>query len=383
MPDTPVNVVPADGVDPLVVLPPSVLLARQRSAEAHAAAYSQPDPNNPNPTAPAATPPNGAAPAGDPPPNGGAPAGDAPAGDLPETNADGSVNWENRFKTLKGRFDAETRRNRETIEQFEQRMREQAAELARAARPQLPGEADLPPLITDKDKADYGEDLIDVIKRAALEAVMPQLKPLAQTVGQVQARVDTTATETERQFLHRMHSTMNTMVPGWDELNRDPNFIAWTKRNDVFSGLNRQDLLQKAWYAGDSNRVAAFFQSYLAEEAATDPAAAEARQRALAGHEGHAAPTGAPPASVPQQAAPRVTLEQLAAPGRARAAPSAPQGKPVWTAAGISQFYMDVANGKFRGRDAERVATEADLMAAQREGRIQINPRTATHVPRS
>ena len=34
--------------------------------------------------------------------------------------------------------------------------------------------------------------------------------------------------------------------------------------------------------------------------------------------------------------------------------------------------------GKFRGRDAERVATEADLMSAQREGRIQVNPRTAT-----
>jgi hypothetical protein len=41
---------------------------------------------------------------------------------------------------------------------------------------------------------------------------------------------------------------------------------------------------------------------------------------------------------------------------------------------------MDVAAGKFRGRDAERVATEADLMAAQREGRIQVNPRTATRV---
>ena len=77
-----------------------------------------------------------------------------------------------------------------------------------------------------------------------------------------------------------------------------------------------------------------------------------------------------------------MTLAQLAAPGRARAAPTAPQGKPVWTAAGISQFYMDVANGKFRGRDQERIATEADLMSAQREGRIQVNPRTATHVGR-
>jgi hypothetical protein len=41
---------------------------------------------------------------------------------------------------------------------------------------------------------------------------------------------------------------------------------------------------------------------------------------------------------------------------------------------------MDCASGKFRGRDNERIATEADLMAAQREGRIIVNPRTATTI---
>jgi len=369
---------PKDGVDPLVKLPPNVLAARAASDAAHAAVYGTPDPNNPDPNAQVVVPPNGAAAHANGQGNGHAPGGDPPEEQL--DNHDGTPNWENRFKALKGRFDAETRRHGETLGQFEQRMREQAAEIARLSRPQLPGAGDQPVvLITDKDKQDFGEDLIDVIKRAAIEAVMPQLKPLAETVGQVQARVDTTTQETERQFLHRMHSSMHDAVPGWDALNKDPNFIAWTKQNDVYSGLNRQELLQRAWYAGDSNRVAAFFQGYLAEEAAIDPAAAEARQRAVGGTNGHAAP---PPASTePPASAPRVTLAQLAAPGRARAAAGPPQGKPVWTAAGISQFYMDVANGKFRGRDAERVATEADLMAAQREGRIQINPRTATTVP--
>jgi len=371
---------PADGVDPNVKLPPSVLASRAAADAAHAAAYGGADPNNPAAPPAGTLPPNGAAPA----PNGAAPAAapGAPASpsEEPLDNHDGTPNWENRFKALKGRFDAETRRHGETVGQFEQRMREQAAEIAKLSRPHLPGNDAPLTLITDKDKTDFGEDLIDMIKRAALEAVMPQLKPIAETVGQVQARVDTTANETERQFLHRMHSTMNQSVPGWDALNKDPNFIAWTKQNDVYSGLNRQELLQRAWYAGDSNRVAAFFQGYLAEEAAIDPAAAEARQRAAGGDGGHA---GVPPASItPPASAPRVTLEQLAAPGRARSAVTPPVGKPVWTAAGISQFYMDVANGKFRGRDAERVATEADLMAAQREGRIQINPRTATVVGR-
>lgn len=366
---------PADRVDPNVKLPPHVVAAMAASSAAHQATYAPGSVNNGD------NPPNGQAngqaqPNGHAQPNG---QGELPLAppELPETNADGSVNWENRFKALKGQFEAETRRWGETQAQFDQRIRETQAELERVARKPLPGETEQGPLVTPAEVQEYGADLIDVIRRAAAEAVMPMLKPIATEVGQMRARVETTESETGKQFLSRMHSSMDQSVPGWDALNRDPNFIAWTKRNDIYSGLNRQELLQKAWYAGDSNRVAAFFQGYLAEEAATDPAAAQARAQAHGGYGGHAAG----PAPTAQPVAPqRVTLEQLAAPGRARAATAVPAGKPVWTAEGIASFYQDVAAGKFRGRDAERVATEADLMSAQREGRIQVNPRTATQI---
>lgn len=380
MPDQPVNtngLAPTDGVDPNVRMPPNVQAASRIAMEAHQRAYPNGQGNNAHAAAYAA-PPNG----GNAPPNGAAPPngqGELPLAqpELPETNPDGSVNWENRFKALKGRYDVDQQRSRETLQQFEQRMADVARENARLKNP--PPNVDQPPMqmITEQERADYGADLIEVMKRAAVEAVLPMLKPIAQGVGQVQARIETAEQETGKQFLNRMHSSMDNTVPGWQQLNEDPNFIAWTKRNDIYSGLNRQELLQKAWYAGDSNRVAAFFQGYLAEEAAVDPAAAQARAAAQGGYGGHAQG----PASSTQPPTPqRVTLEQLAAPGRARVAATAPTGKPVWTAEGISQFYMDVARGVFRGRDAERIATEADLMSAQREGRIQVNPRTATHL---
>jgi hypothetical protein len=363
------NTAPLNGIDPNVRMPPNVTAASRIAMEAHERAY----PNG-----------QGANDVQPPAPNGAQSAAANGQAELPlqqpelvETNPDGSVNWENRFKSLRGRWDQEQKRHRETVEQFEQRMNDVARENRKLKQPQFNDQSPMP-MITDKERDDYGADLIEIMKRAAVEAVLPMLKPIAQTVGQVQARVETTENETGKQFLSRMHGTMDNTVPGWQELNEDPNFIAWTKRSDVYSGLNRQELLQKAWYAGDSNRVAAFFRGYLAEEAAVDPAAAQARQQAYPEGMGHPQPNGAA-ASVPQgQPASRVTLESLAAPGRARVAATAPAGKPVWTADGISTFYMDVANGKFRGRDAERIATEADLMSAQREGRIQVNPRTAT-----
>lgn len=371
--------IPPDRIDPDVVLPPGVIAARERANAAYQSAYGGGangggGDNPPAPGAPGAQatpaqvliPPNGAAPA-------------VVQEELPETNPDGSTNWENRFKALKGRYEADTRRSRE----IEQRLGTLTSEVEQLRSRPAAQEADLvpPQLLSQKEIEEYGPDLVDVIKRAAQEAVMPMFGTLAKEVGHLKGRADNTENETGRQFLVRMNGAMDATVPGWDEINRDPRFIDWTKRNDVYSGLNRQEMLQKAWYAGDSNRVAAFFRGFLAEEAATDPAAADARQRAMAAANGGHAPypgTGAGPASPSPAQAPRVTLESLAAPGRARAAVAPPAGKPVWTADGISQFYLDCAQGKFRGREAERAATEADLMSAQREGRIVVNPRTAT-----
>jgi len=382
---------PPGGFDPNVKMPPHVVAAQARAATAHQAHY---DPaaaaEAARVAAEAATANGGVQPQPAPTPAVSAnPAPPAPEPAAEDLNPDGTVNWENRFKALKGRYESDTRRWGETQTQFEARIREQAEQLATATRRPLPGEnfdpKNPPRLVSEQEVQEYGGDLIDVMRRVAAETVMPMIAPIATKVGQVEGQAQATAKETERQFLNRMHSSMDAMVPGWGDINRDQKFIDWTQRPDVYSGLNRQELLQRAWYAGDSNRVAKFFEGFLAEEAATDPAAAEARQRALAGTGGHAPPAQSPGQPAPNgqhQAAPRVTLEQLAAPGRARAAVTPPAGKSTWTAEGIASFYQDVASGKFRGREAERAATEADLMAAQREGRIQVNPRTATMIGR-
>lgn len=384
---------PPGGFDPNVKMPPHVVAAQARSIAAHQAQYDPAAAEAARVAAEAAAANGGVQPAPAPaaaaPPNPAPAAAEPPGEQLVETNPDGTPNYENLYKALRGRHAADVRRAREAAEAAEARAREALEQLAQVQRQPLPGEnfdpKNPPKLVTEKEAEEFGPDLIDVMRRVAAETVMPMIAPIATKVGQVEGQAQATAKETERQFLTRMHSSMDAMVPGWSELNRDQKFIDWTQRPDVYSGLNRQELLQRAWYAGDSNRVAAFFQGFLAEEAATDPAAAEERQRALAGQVGHAPPAQAPGQPAPNgqhQAAPRVTLEQLAAPGRARAAVTPPAGKPTWTAEGIAAFYQDVAAGKFRGRENERAATEADLMAAQREGRITVNPRTATHIGR-
>lgn len=112
-------------------------------------------------------------------------------------------------------------------------------------------------------------------------------------------------------------------------------------------------MLKAAYAQGDARRVLAFFNGFLAEEAATSPAEAEPE--------------------VETARVSKVPLQNLAAPGRAKSAASnsAPAEKPIFTRAQIATFYADVAAGRYRGKDADKVKLETQIFEAQREGRIR------------
>jgi hypothetical protein len=146
---------------------------------------------------------------------------------------------------------------------------------------------------------------------------------------------------------------LDAQVPNWRELNSNSEFLSWLNLPDAYSGAIRKELLTAAYNRSDANRVAAFFKGFISDEAATNPASY----------------------SQPDHVAPRsnkVSLETLAAPGRAKtAAASAPAEKPIFTRAHITEFYSDVRRGKYAGKEAEKDRIEKDIFAAQREGRIR------------
>jgi hypothetical protein len=119
-------------------------------------------------------------------------------------------------------------------------------------------------------------------------------------------------------------------------------------------------MLKEAYAQGNANRVLAFFNGYLAQEAAVAPA------------------QGGPDTSTAQPSAQnvqKVPLASLAAPGRAKAAAadSAPAGneKPIISRAQIAAFYAEVAAGKYRTRPEDKAKTEAIIFSATRDGRVR------------
>ena len=319
-----------------------------------------------SPAAPAATPPEGE----QPPPT--APEGEAPAApaqlelapDAPPAAAPAPAAapepktepWEQRYNSLKGRFDADSRTMRTQIEGLTEQVRSLNTALASQApapAPDVPPTPDIKRLLSTEEVEEYGEELIDVVQRAAQEVMQPTLDKLTKENTDLKAQmgqVSSSVVKSERQLLL---DGLDGQVTGWREVNTSPEYLQWLQAADPYSGEQRHALLKHAFESNNLARVAAFFKGYLSESAVLTAAGQQQ----------------APPARTPQ-----VRMDTLVAPGAPRqgSTPTQEGHKRQWTQAQIATFYREKTAGKYRGDVAAKKGAqlEADIFLAQREGRI-------------
>jgi hypothetical protein len=342
MPAKSVNIAP---VDESVVVPESVRRAAEAANAAHAAVYGATEHPVSEPQVTPA-PEQQVSPAAEP--------QVTPAPEQQVTPATVSEpNWEHRYLSMKGRYDQAF----QTIGGLQEQVQEIGNELLRTqqllpnARQRVQPQNQPTQLLTPQDRETYGDDLIDVVKRAAVEAVLPKLTELDQRTNQTNQHV-----RQEKQA--SLYEALSSQLPNWNEINTSDRFLAWLRLRDVYSGEVRHKMLREAFQAANAPRVLAFFKGFLAEEAATGNVSVPQQQPQ--------------PQAAPRQAA--VDIGTLTAPGRARPATGdtqVPVDKPIYTRSQIAGFYTQVRQGAFAGRDAEKARIEADIFAAQREGRVR------------
>ncbi len=342
--------VPLAPIDESVQIPESVKRAAAAAEEIHKQAYQTPDP----PAEPLAETPVEpvSADAETPPPieTPAPPPAEPQPSEPPVTTVVTPEQWEHRYHSMRGRYEQASHTIGSMQEQMQQLgdelMRTQALMNSRAA----PTSPTPQRLLTDEDEKTYGPELIDVVKRAAKEAMSPTLATIEQENKRLQAQVT-------QQAKSSMYGTLDDQVPEWREINRNPRFVQWLRLPDIYSGEVRQQMLNRAFQAAQAPRVAAFFKGFLAEEVATGQMPSTQTQAAQA-----------------PRASPATTLEAIAAPGRARPATGdtqVPVEKPVFTRQHITDFYNAVRQGRYNGRDADKTRDEAAIFNAQREGRVR------------
>ena len=263
----------------------------------------------------------------------------------------GTDSWEHKYRSIHGRFLRAQEQLRDMSEQIQNLQNVISTMQTAPAASEIPS-FKVERLITEDEARDYGEDFLNVVGKKAKEEVAPIIKQYEAKIADMERQLKATSSVVQQDSQQKLLGTLDKNLPEWRELNTNEEFLDWLRLPDPFSGAIRHDMLKAAYAQGNASRVLAFFNGFLAEEAATSPAEGEPAQGTRV---------------------PKVPLESLAAPGRAKTAASAPgpAEKPFFTRAQIASFYTDVAAGKYRNRDAEKAKLEAQIFDATREGRIR------------
>jgi len=295
------------------------------------------DPQDPKPADPPPTePPADPAPAPDP-----KPAEPKPA---PAEPTVAEETWQQKYKTLKGMYDAEVPRLHAEMRDLKSQM--ESLRKAADTKPAAPVEPAKPTkLVTDEDVAAFGQDLIEVQRKVAREVAMEFKKDIDDLRSEnVKLREQLSATGTqvsESTFEQRLHR----MVPSFDAVNADPRWISWLNEIDPILRGPRKLVAQEAFNRGDAEAVAHYVKMFEATIAPA-PSAELADKRAE-------------------------ELERQIQPSRSVAAAPVPSQKgKTYTDSDIQKMFKKAVDLGAKGRVDEATKLEAEIDAAYREGRV-------------
>jgi hypothetical protein len=238
--------------------------------------------------------------------------------------------WEQRYKSLRGKYDAEVPRLAATNKELTVKLQsiENEIEYLKQAK-ENPKQS----LVKPEEVQEFGEPLVDLIRRAARDEVSHK----DQEILNLKSRVERFEASNNKTAEIDFYSRLSSAVPEWEEINREDGFLKWLSEYDDLTGLQKQDSLDDAHRNNDPVRAARFFNTW--KEMSKKQAATTTR-----------------------------SLESQVVP-TASTASTSPPGKKIWSRGEIQDFYKKARMGDFD--DAKMVAIESDIHAAQLEGRIR------------
>lgn len=252
--------------------------------------------------------------------------------------------FKQKYKTLMGKYDAEVPRLHQQVREMTEATKQLQEEL-KALKVEPTKSKEKVSLVTDADRAEFGEELLDVQRRVAQEvsqgyegrleqqdAVIKELREeLAKTGSQVG----------EVGFSQRL----NQAVPDFPQIDNDERWVAWLNEHDPMLRGPRRVQAQQAFDAGDVEAIAHYVSMW---------------------KETLAAPTEAKPN--------QAELEKQVAPNRSANSvrtQSTTQNSKIYSPKDADRAWNKVRTLNTRGQYAEAEKLEADLTVAYMEGRVR------------
>lgn len=249
--------------------------------------------------------------------------------------------WEQKYKTLKGMYDAEVPRLHADLRDLKAQV-----DSLRKASETKPAEQAKPvtaeKLVTDADVEAFGSDLIEVQRKVAREVAAEfrgELDAMRAENEKLREQLTNTGTQvSEASFEQRLYR----MVPDFEAVNADPKWIAWLNEVDPLLRAPRSSVAQQAFNRGDAEGVAHYVSLFKQSNKSVEPTADKATE-----------------------------LELQIQPNRSATStpPTSQKGK-VYTNADIEKMFRKATDLGVKGRVDEAKKLEAEIDAAFMEGRV-------------
>ena len=254
--------------------------------------------------------------------------------------------FEQKYKTLRGKYDAEVPRLHQQVRDLNGKLEELAKSME--AKPEPPTKSkEKVSYVTDADRAEFGEELIDVQRRVAQEVSQEYTERMEQqdeVIKTLQEQLAKTGNDVgEMSFTQRLHS----VVPDFAEIDNDERWVAWLNEHDPMLRGPRRDQAAAAFQAGDAEAVLHYVNLF--KESISEPETAPRQQR-------------------------QTELEKQVAPNRSANSvrtQSANQNSKIYSPKEVDNAWTKVRALNTKGKYADAEKLEAELTAAYMEGRVR------------
>lgn len=251
--------------------------------------------------------------------------------------------WQQKYRTLKGMYDAEVPRLHTQVKELTKQMDELRKQ--KEAPTPVPQPAVVEKLVTDEEVNEFGADLIEVQRKVAREVANEFRAELAELKAEnTKLREELSGTGSkvaEASFDTKLHR----LVPDFDAINADPDWISWLEEQDPILRGPRKIVAQEAFNRGDADGVAYYVELFKKTKQPVEP---------------------------PKKSSNNELELQVQPTRNASTAPKQSQTGRSYTSADITKMFKQAAELSARGKIEEAIKLEAEIDAAYRDNRVAV-----------
>jgi len=254
--------------------------------------------------------------------------------------------FKQKYNTLRGKYDAEVPRLHQQVKQLNEEIGAFRTEMAaKKEEPTKPKEK--VSLVTDADREEFGEDLLNVQRKVAKE-VSSEYEERFEQQNKVIKELQDKIAGTDKQvgevgFSQRLVN----LIPDFAEVDNDERWVAWLNEHDPMLRAPRRVQAQAAFDSGDAEAIADYVKLWKSSLADT-PSEVEKPVR-------------------------QTELEKQVAPNRSANSSKTPtnQNGKYYSSKDMDNAWVKVRTLNTRGKYEDAAKLEAELTAAYMENRVR------------